>query len=610
MANPWDKYAAQQQTPDIPAPAPWEKYTATQASVPGMERLGGTPPGPAKVPQIQEPEGSKALTQASKSAITGPYFRAIKGAATAIGPISPNETSKGRSAADIRMGGASDVIRGGMEAAAPFVLPEAAMTAPIRTGLAIGAGAAAQYGGEKGSQALGAGPGASALVGDLAGIGAGGAVAAAPDPLKVDPRVAINRSLRPTPSDSKFAQRIPTTLARVTQANEGKIAGGITDGTLDIVSATQKAIDAHKQSFGKWMDRAKGIEVSGDSIVKATADAVSSTDLAENPAAAKAVIAEAQRAYGGKTFTVEQLDQFRQEKNAALNAFYDKATGKQSADVIAGKSAAIVKAQRDAIADAQYRALDPENEGMGPRDLKRAEGDLIDIQQAALRRQNAIIAEQPLTPLGKLIDPAKAFVRSMMPGKATGAGIAYAEGSEGRSLPLLKRALKATRDNPVPPMPEPTGLYPRGTQAGARLQLPAPNTAGRYPSEIGGDIQGGTMYTPPPADTSSVRSAPGMAQPPNPQRAIGDGRGTIVTPPPADASEINVSTGPRLQIPVNRQLPAGPSIRPPSDLSGPAGDVTDMIPIKDPVTGRIQYAPRPHPINPLGMKLMTPEAKR
>lgn len=85
--------------------------------------------------------------------------------------------------ADERMQGASDVLRGGMKVAAPLLGPAAIMEAPAAALLGMGVGTAAGAGAEALSKKLGLGPGASALAGDVAGIGAGG-LAAEPENLE------------------------------------------------------------------------------------------------------------------------------------------------------------------------------------------------------------------------------------------------------------------------------------------------------------------------------------------------------------------------------------------------------------------------------------------
>lgn len=421
----------------------------------------------------------------------------------------------------------------------------------------------------------------------------------------VDPRVATNRWARPVPSDSDFPARIPQTLGRVLEANEGQNPGGtalgakngVTAGKLDVIPATQKAIDTTRATFGKWLERGADVQASGDNIVKATIDALSPVAEYENPAAIQSAIKEVQQAYGGRRLTMRDLDTLRVAKNAELDAFYDKATGKQIADQIAGKTPAIVKAQRDAIAEMEYRGLDPEGAGSGPRQVKTAEGDLIDLRRAAERRNNAIVAEQPLTPLGKVVDPLKGALRSLWPGKATGAGIAYAEGSEGRSLPLMRRSFEAVRGTPVNKLPSPGDeLYPRGTQPGAMRELPSPNSPG------------GTMYTEKPADTSYVRSAPlAPHQEVNRMRTALPAGSPLFTQGTSVPDMTSGYTGARpMPLP---ELPAGKPFMGPSELSGRAGDVTRMIPVRNPQTGLIEYIPEPAPTprsTPLSQRLIVP----
>lgn len=74
---------------------------------------------------------------------------------------------------DSKFHGASEVIRGLGTAAIPAAIPFAAVS-PLTSAAALAAGTGAQYAGEEGSKALGAPPGASALIGDVAGLGAGG----------------------------------------------------------------------------------------------------------------------------------------------------------------------------------------------------------------------------------------------------------------------------------------------------------------------------------------------------------------------------------------------------------------------------------------------------
>lgn len=392
---------------------------------------------------------------------------------------------------------------------------------------------------------------------------------------RVDTRVATNRALRPTPSDPNFPDHTPQSLAAIKEANNGVNPATITNGKLDMIDVSGKAIAQHQAALDKWLTRAKGVRVPGDEIVNATHQAIPELMWTRDPAGARALIQQAQDAFGGKMFTVDQFRTFLKSENADLSAFYKRTPGAQTDAAVAGTPPGIEAAQTRRIRDVLYKALDPEGDGAGPRTIQARTGDLISKRDAALRRNNAIVAEQPLTPIGKVVDPIKAAIRAVLPGKATGAGIAFAEGSEGRSLPLLRRAFDAAGDSEKLPLPG-TDLYPTGDST--RLLPP------------------GSPQIEAPPDASGVHSYPGMGSLTPERRAIAPGRGTIVTPPPADTSGVTVTTGEPLRAPVSRQLQAGPSVRTPSDLSGQAGDITDLVPVKDPLTGKIEYIPRPTPV--------------
>lgn len=74
---------------------------------------------------------------------------------------------------DAKLGAGSEIIRGGIRAATPAAIPFMAAS-PLVTAARLGLGAGAQYLGEKGSEAVGLGPGASHLIGDAAGLSTGG----------------------------------------------------------------------------------------------------------------------------------------------------------------------------------------------------------------------------------------------------------------------------------------------------------------------------------------------------------------------------------------------------------------------------------------------------
>ncbi len=270
--------------------------------------------------------------------------------------------------------------------------------------------------------------------------------------MRVNPTTAMVRGLRPPPTAGGFMEDIPATISTIKAANPGFKPEVSKSGELNLVPAANRAIDVYQDALQPWIDRAEGQTVSGEPIIKATQEGIDSLLPSEQKSARKpfgpnglSLLDRAKQDYG--TFTAQELRDRLALLNERLSPFYNKSATAQST-ALADIPEAVLKRQRDAVADTLYKFLDPENEGAGPRAIQSRTGDLIALRDAALRRQNAIAAEQPLTPLGKFVDPLKGAVRAMLPGKATGSGIAFAEGSEGRSLPLIRRSFNAVSETP------------------------------------------------------------------------------------------------------------------------------------------------------------------
>lgn len=439
---------------------------------------------------------------------------------------------------DPKLEAASEIVGGAGKVGVPFAIG-AAMPAlaanPVGTvaGL-VGGGALATglgKGGKAAAHALGAGPGLEALteqagegVGGVAGFKGGAKFPPGLSAFRADPRVAINRSLRPTPSDPRFPQRIPRTLAAIKEANP-EFKPAVENGELNVAPAATRAIESTQAALEPWLERAKGTTVSGDPIVKATIEATRGMLPSESPAA-QALIERAQRDYGHE-FTPQQLRDRLKLLNERYDAFASQAPGKQSA-ALADIPDAVLKAQRDAAANTLYRHLDPEGGGESIRPIQNLTGDLMSVRDASLRRNNAIVAEQPLTPFGKFADPIKGAIRHMIPWRSPAAGLAFAEGSEGRSLPMMRRAFKAVGDEPANVLPKPEHpLYPRvradrQLPAGPAVQMPGGGSPS-IPDTSGDRSWTGPRGAPPPF--RQLESGPT----PEPQRVHPSG-GTIVTP--------------------------------------------------------------------------------
>ena len=441
-------------------------------AVPGAP--GGQPPGIAK----PIPSG---LQDQPDNFWTSPNGLIRSGARKAIGGVE-HMAEPGKEA---KYSGASDLIRGVGRALTPAAIGAAmpAMaTAPIPTIVSAVLGSAGAIGGglvgKYGAKAIGASPEGERLSGDVGGLIGGGAGAYGgsklPNLMRVDPRVAVNRSLRPVPSNSDFSENIPQTLSTIKAVNPG-FKPAMENGELNLIPAANRAIKAHQEALEPWLQRAEGQRISGEPIVNATRQATQGM-LPSEGQSGDALVQRAQQDY--RDFSPQELRDRLTLLNERMSPFYNKALSRQSS-ALADIPDAVLKAQRDAAADTLYRGLDPENQGAGPRLIQSRTGNLIDIRDAAQQRNNAILAEQPLTPLGRIVDPLKGFARSMLPGKG-GAGIAYAEGSEGRSLPLLQRAFKAVPEAEganelgMLPRPGPRALMPPPDISGPRIMAPQP----------------------------------------------------------------------------------------------------------------------------------------
>ena len=301
---------------------------------------------------------------------------------------------------------------------------------------------------------------------------------------RADPTVAVTRALRPTPSNPDFPIDLPRAISLVKAANPRGLRGfkpSVENGQLNIAPAVDRAIAMHQEALQPWLERAEGQRFSGQPVIEATRAAAGRLLPSEAPSGER-LIEQAHQDYGD--FTPQELRDRLTLLNQRLSSFYNRAPGAQSA-ALSDIPEAVLKAQRDAVADTLYRGLDPENEGAGPRLIQSRTGDLIDLRDAALRRNNAIVSEQPVTPLERLLNPVKGMIQHVLPSKVS--GLSFSEGS-GRSLPLLRKAFNA--------VPETEGANELGSlpRPGPRSLMAATDTSGPIPaaardfSSVGSDF--------------------------------------------------------------------------------------------------------------------------
>ena len=363
---------------------------------------------------------------------------------------------------------------------------------------------------------------------------------------RVDPVIAAEKAWSPTPSQDTFHEQLPETLSIIKKAHGGEIKTN-----KEAIVGANKALKEHKDTFSKWMARAKANRayVSGDAIVKATWDAIPETLKRENPKRAQAIIKEAQRAYGGKRLSVDMADQFRQEKTADLKSFYGKSTGGQISAVSGTSPEVVLKAQRDALANELYNALDPQGKGAGPRAIRTQQAHIIDVLDAARRRETMATASKPVSKAAAVAGAAPKLVQSVVGGPGMGyikaADIVNPETLWAGSVdPWVRKAFKAVG--------EPT-----------RTSLPQP----------------GPWVTPVPRN---------LLPPPRGRTVTPSAGQPLVTPAPPGSTP---QSGP-----LPRQYPPGSGnnrlLAPPSQVQQPGFAVQDMVPVTDPHTGRLTYVPQ------------------
>jgi hypothetical protein len=322
------------------------------------------------------------------------------------------------------------------------------------------------------------------------GIQAGRALTA------TDPAVATTRALRPPPNSEEFPLNARQAISRIKAVNPG-FRPGVENGEFNVPGAASRAITAHQDALEPWLQRMEGTTVPHEPIVEATRQAIGKM-LPSEQQGAQPLIDRAAQDYSG--LGPRELRSRLALINERLSPFYNKSAAGQS-QMLADIPDAVLKAQRDSIASTLYNHLDPENAGAGPRAIQSDTGNLINFRDAAARRGNAIVAEQPLSPIGKFVDPIKSFVRHMLP-MPTGSGLAFSEGSEGRSIPMLRRAFNAV------PSEEGANALGELPRPGPRLLNAATDTSGPVPAAARDFSSVGSEFEPKirllPAATSPV----------------------------------------------------------------------------------------------------------
>lgn len=533
----------------------------TTAPVPGMEKLGGAVPGPPKVALPGEMDPNYATPSTFQNPRTGRigtnvapgradpltnYFdkpvtggqRMAQGVDQMSNPHpKPGNTpgtSNPPSAADQIAGGASKVIRGGMEAASPL-LPVAAAAAPIATlaGLATGGAAGATAG--AGLRAMGAPEGVADLGEDVAGIAAGGlaakrapTVAGVRERFSRDPKDLMTRGIKPAATNTNFATNLDRSLPelKATEAELGRPIENLADLQEGIQAAKkrvwgqyrgvrdQPTIDPYtKQPIAGASPGEAHVDMSP--VADAMEATVSSKLRRENPKAAQAIADLAAKYRTQVPF--QEAEDILKTTNGELEGYYAKYPPAQRALLTRSAGSgnpvpriAMKEAQASAIRDLLYEHLDAAGEGAAPREFKQRYGSLMNLEREVYRRKNVADRQQPDSlseQFGKWSAAGK-VVKGVLTGNPAEALQGVAESRMAKWLKeqqatdaLIKSAMANYKGMPGA-VDAPAAFAPKALLAGPNGHWE--DTPGRQPQRY---QSGGTMYTPPPVDTSGVSVA-------------------------------------------------------------------------------------------------------
>jgi hypothetical protein len=562
---------------------------ADAPTVPGMEKLGGVPPGPPKPPLPTELDKNAPLTRQPGESRYQAQLRVTRAMSGKLDDLRESDMQPFRqikqgvsgvvNAPDWqgRAAGASQAIRGAMGVAAK-ALPAVAPLNPIGTAAGLAAGAVGSYATEKGLKYAGVPDGYAELAGDVAGLVAGSVGAKAgtragqkwanarQDQISSEPFDAITRAVKPASSNVGWKDSLQRSMPemKAAEADLGRPIQGVADALEAVKTAKQKLWDQRAQMMG----RRSGAYADAAPVADAIVSSVPETLKLENPRAVTQILNTA-AAYR-KPMPLTQIEALLKDANAELDGFYAKYPGAKRSALRANPEIAASEAKARALREVLYNALDDEGQGGAPREIGQRLRALISMEDELYRRQNVADRQQPDSlsqQVGKWT-AAGHVARGLVTGNPADVAVGAAEAAASKWVKsqqttdaLIARAFKNYNGKP------------------AAINL----SDVRQPA---GFLTEGDRITPPPPDPSFVRSAPAMAQPPNPRRALPSP--AIAPPPPPDGSFVRGADA--MPAPPNpaRSLPQGNTLitPPPPDPSYvKAVDAASMV-ARDPKSGR------------------------
>ena len=278
--------------------------------------------------------------------------------------------------------------------------------------------AGVQSGGETGNMAL-AGTVGAAIPGVGAGLrlvkstaqkaaagaaegGLGGAVAqAVRTTTPMSSKAMLVSGLKPRNTRVNFEQALDAAMPEIkaSEAVLGKPIAGI-DDLLKATEIAKKRIRADYDAIADPM-RDKGSLVDLTPVADAMEASIPYKVRLENPDNPAAhfpgivtKLIQQAKVYRGQ-FKLEQAEQLLKETNAELEAFYNKFPLAQRRALLADPEVARLNAQAKTLRDAIYKTLDSEGQTGAARALNRTYGQLLEIEDTAVRRANVAKRQQP-----------------------------------------------------------------------------------------------------------------------------------------------------------------------------------------------------------------------
>ncbi len=437
---------------------------------------------------------------------------------------------------------------------------------------------------------------------------------------KVEPVDAMTRAIKPRNTNIQFKDLLDRSLPEVkaSEAVLGKPISSIGDLIEAIKVAKKRVWSQWEQVAGPY--REMGAQINLNPVADAMERSIPKRTQIQEPGKASS-ITERASTYRRK-YSIQEAEDLLRNVNDELDAYYNKLPPAQRSAAYSDPTIAHQVAEAKALRKAINDTLDSPNQGAIPRELKQRYGSLMNLEEEAYRRYNVAARQAPESlseqlgkwhAAGRVVRGAVRTVGGDVGGLAD-IGQAIAERKVAKVLKerntsdsLVRRAMKDYTKQPVPidipptrppagllsrppivtpPPPDPSSVrgVPDMNYVGVpRKALPPPS-----PFKMPGapDTSGvGTVSVENPATATRNRQLS------SPTRGLLEGP-TRVTPPPADTSGVRTTTGEPLRAPLNRQLSAGPSVRSVADLGGQTGDVTDLVPMKGP-NGEIFYVPQP-----------------